>query len=166
MEFAMRNPVAFAAIGLALMAGTTLAHAQTAETIITPEPGGAARIVRSVPVKTIETVRIVETTGPKAGRTAARHVSSNLGTRRVTTRTIVREAVTPSPPGPAVEAVADPAYPPLYDMVTSGAAPLGAVPAAAPGAAPVQPAWQYVYEPDRTLVIDPSTGIAVQSLPR
>ena len=42
MEFAMRNPVAFAAIGLALMAGTTLAHAQTAETIITPEPGGAA----------------------------------------------------------------------------------------------------------------------------
>jgi hypothetical protein len=28
------------------------------------------------------------------------------------------------------------------------------------------PAYRYVYEPDRILVIDPTTGIAVQSIPR
>jgi hypothetical protein len=28
------------------------------------------------------------------------------------------------------------------------------------------PAYRYVYEPDRILVIDPVTGIAVQALPR
>lgn len=29
-----------------------------------------------------------------------------------------------------------------------------------------QPDYQYVYEPDRILVVDPRTGIAIQALPR
>jgi hypothetical protein len=28
------------------------------------------------------------------------------------------------------------------------------------------PAYQYVYQPDRILVVDPMTGIAMQALPR
>jgi hypothetical protein len=28
------------------------------------------------------------------------------------------------------------------------------------------PAYRYVYQPDRILVIEPATGIAVQALPR
>jgi hypothetical protein len=28
------------------------------------------------------------------------------------------------------------------------------------------PSYRYVYEPDRILVIDPATGIAIQALPR
>jgi len=64
-------------------------------------------------------------------------------------------------------------FPPLYDIV--GAAPVApAVVASAPPVAipAVQGAYttpfiyRYVYEPDRILVIDPSTGIAVQAIPR
>jgi hypothetical protein len=39
------------------------------------------------------------------------------------------------------------------------------IPAAAPVVAPV-PTYRYVYEPDRILVIDPYTNIAVQAIPR
>jgi hypothetical protein len=54
------------------------------------------------------------------------------------------------------------AYPgPLYDYVPAGAAP----PAAVLERPPV-PAYSYVYQPDRILVIDANTGIAVQALPR
>ena len=43
-------------------------------------------------------------------------------------------------------------------------APAGLAPDAGP-AVPM-PAYQYVYQPDRILVIDPVTGIAMQALPR
>jgi hypothetical protein len=66
-----------------------------------------------------------------------------------------------------------PAYdyaPPLYDVAP---APVVTAPAAiAPApvvAAPVATApviYRYVYEPDRILVIDPTTNIAVQAIPR
>jgi len=79
-----------------------------------------------------------------------------------------------------------PAYdyaPPLYDVAPApvviapaavAPAPVVAAPAAAiaPGpviAAPVATApviYRYVYEPDRILVIDPTTNIAVQAIPR
>ena len=52
---------------------------------------------------------------------------------------------------------------PLYD------AALAAALAPAPVAAPVAMApviYRYVYEPDRILVIDPTTNIAVQAIPR
>jgi hypothetical protein len=62
---------------------------------------------------------------------------------------------------------------PLYDVASAAAvapAPVVAAPvAAAPVAAPVATApviYRYVYEPDRILVIDPVTNIAVQAIPR
>jgi hypothetical protein len=68
---------------------------------------------------------------------------------------------------------------PLYDVAPAPVppAPVVAAPAvttapvvAAPMTAPVlatQPViYRYVYEPDRILVIDPTTGVAVQAIPR
>jgi hypothetical protein len=71
--------------------------------------------------------------------------------------------------------VAGPAYPrPLYDTVVppaAAAAPLAATIPAADEAfvAPrlnTYPYYRYVYQPDRILVIDPATGLAVQAIPR
>ncbi|HWX70998.1 MAG TPA: hypothetical protein VNY79_00715 [Xanthobacteraceae bacterium] len=70
--------------------------------------------------------------------------------------------------------LAEPAYSrPLYNVAAPvvapapfvGAAPaIGAAPAAQSGM-PI-PGYRYVYEPDRILVIDPYTNIAVQAIPR
>jgi hypothetical protein len=156
MEYAMRVYLSSAALGLALAAGASAANAQTviaqpAATVITP------------PAQTVQTIETIRTVRP-ASRAARREV--------VTTRTITREVV------PTTTVVASTPRP-LYDVVTP--APLGnpddtpalydtAVPVApamaaqAVGAAPV--IYRYVYEPDRILVIDPTTGIAVQAIPR
>jgi hypothetical protein len=64
---------------------------------------------------------------------------------------------------------------PLYDQVTpatygTGPRPLYDEVVSAPDA--VAPAYnetytyRYVYEPDRILVIDPTTGVAIQAIPR
>ncbi len=64
---------------------------------------------------------------------------------------------------------------PLYDTVVTTPAPVEPAPAvvsaAAVSAAPAAvstdvPFYRYVYQPDRILVIDPNTGVAVQALPR
>jgi hypothetical protein len=68
--------------------------------------------------------------------------------------------------------LAEPAYSRrLYDVAAPVVAPapfvgaaVGAAPAAQSGM-PI-PAYRYVYEPDRILVIDPYTNIAVQAIPR
>lgn len=70
--------------------------------------------------------------------------------------------------------LAEPTYSrPLYNVAAPvvapapfvGAAPaIGAAPAAQSGM-PI-PGYRYVYEPDRILVIDPYTNIAVQAIPR
>jgi len=52
--------------------------------------------------------------------------------------------------------------PALYD---TDPAPFDA-PAGVVGPAAPVPAYQYIYQPDRILVVDPVTGIAVQALPR
>ena len=61
-------------------------------------------------------------------------------------------------------------YPaPLYDVVPAAAGGRAA-PARRRSGPPVVPtavpAYRYVYEPDRILVIDPYTNIAVQAIPR
>ena len=98
----------------------------------------------------------------------------------VTTRTITRRVI----PAPTVIARTVPAAPqPLYDEVVP--APIASSPqplydeVAAPVASAPTPVvengavvatepyiYRYIYEPDRILVIDPSTGVAVQSIPR
>jgi hypothetical protein len=94
-------------------------------------------------------------------------------------------AAAPAPLYDTAVPVAAPAPAPLYDVSVPGygyadygaplydVAPAAAVaaPAVAPPlvAAPVATApiiYRYVYEPGRILVIDPTTGIAVQAIPR
>ena len=91
----------------------------------------------------------------------------------VTTQTITRRIL----PAPTVVARTVPATPqPLYDEVvpapiTNRPQPLYdtvAAPVVA-ASAPVEARpyiYRYVYQPDRILVIDPATGVAVQSIPR
>jgi hypothetical protein len=164
MEFAMRVYLTTTALALVLAAGASAAQA---ETLIT-QPG-----------QTVQTTETVRTVRPIASRAARREV--------VTTRTISRTVV----PGPAIIARTVPAMPqplydeaapgpiasdpdysysrPLYDEVTSPVVaappPVGVMPVGMGGYTPT-PIYRYVYEPDRILVIDPSTNIAVQSIPR
>jgi hypothetical protein len=79
--------------------------------------------------------------------------------------------------GPASTYSTYPRYsqPTLYDAVVP--APVPAFPATVVGTTVVSPTlvspaateiptYRYVYQPDRILVIDPTTGVAVQSIPR
>jgi hypothetical protein len=155
MEFSMRNCISYAALAVALTAGTSVAHAQTVETVVAPPPATVIAqqpvVTMPAPVETIKTVRTVSTT-----TTPARRIVRHVRNRVTTTRTTVSETIVPAPVGPAVAAVVRPG---LYDV---------AGPAAVVGAAPMvgAPAYRYVYEPDRILVIDPYTNIAVQAIPR
>ena len=163
----MRIHIPCTALGLALAALAPAAHA---ETIVT-------RQIVSQPVETVRTVTTTRT---------IRHIVP----RRVvvTRRTTVNERLVPVAPPPAAVAATYPrpiydvaapappvvtAYPrPVYDVVTPGPAvaePVDDETVIAPAPAAVgtpMPAYRYVYEPDRILVIDPATGIAVQALPR
>jgi len=174
------------------MAGSSLAHAQTAitdhpiETVIAQQPGVVvtqpAPVVATVPVQTVETVRTVRSATTPRHRMARRLVRSVT-----TTRTTVRELVVPAPLAatapatPAFQAITQPGYTevvqaagtyagPLYDVVgrpLAPPAPTGVLAQPVAGGAAVMrvPAYRYVYEPDRVLVID-ANGIAVQALPR
>jgi len=149
-------------------------------------PGAAA----TAPVETVETVRTVRSTtiSPRY-RIVGRHVIRSRSANRVTTtRTTVTERVVPASAmvaPPAVEAVAPRTYtdvvqgPPvapapayrerLYDVVMPAPAvpPPGAPAGGAMfGAGTAVPRYRYVYEPDRILVIDAYTNIAVQAIPR
>jgi hypothetical protein len=169
MEYAMKTLFPSTAVGLVLAAGMTAAQAQTVITRQVVDPA----------VETIQTTETVRTVRPAPTRHDQRQV--------VTTRTITREVV----PTPSVVARTVTASPrPLYDEAT----PIGASSAdygpqlydeAVPGAAVTAPArvatpvvedgavvasqpfvYRYVYEPDRILVIDPTTNLAVQAIPR
>jgi hypothetical protein len=151
------------ALALVLTAGASAAQA---ETLIT-QPG-----------QTVQTTETVRTVRPIASR-AVRH-------EVITTRTITRTYVpaptviartVPATPQPLYDEVApapiasdnDYSYSrPLYDEVTTpfvAPPPVGVMPVAADSFTPT-PVYRYVYEPNRILVIDPSTNIAVQSIPR
>jgi hypothetical protein len=169
MEFSMRNQISYAVLGLALVAGASAASAQTLNTqeplVVMPPPAvGVAQTVETVPVETVETVRTVRPAGER--RTVSRRVARSRTGNVVTTttrRTFVRERVIPA------EAALAPSYPqPLYDVAMPTPAinppPMFAQPVAS--APIVVPAYRYVYEPDRILVIDSNTNIAVQAIPR
>ena len=89
----MRNSVIFVGLGVALAAGTSIARAQTVETIVTPAAGPAvvaqapvavppsgvllppaSTVAVTAPVETVETVRTVTTTEPRAVFTAVRSI--------------------------------------------------------------------------------------------
>lgn len=159
----MRLPVSCTVLGLALIAGVPVAKAQTViapavvdQPVITVP---TATVVQPEMVQTTETVRVVH----PAPRSARRQiVTTRTVTRRVVPSTTVVARTVPATPQPLYDEVAPApiasAPQPLYDEV---AAPVATAPAIA------QPyAYRYVYQPDRILVVDPITGIAVQAIPR
>jgi len=160
------------ALALVLAAGASAAQA---ETLIT-QPG-----------RTVQTTETVRTVRPVASRAVRREVVTTRTFTRtyVPARTVIARTVlaTPQPlydevaPAPIAS---DPDYSysrpadysysrPLYDEVTTSpvmaAPPVGAMPVVEDGYT-TTPIYRYVYEPNRILVIDPSTNIAVQSIPR
>jgi hypothetical protein len=122
-------------------------------------------------MQTIETIETVRTIRP-APRSAARR---EIVTRQTTVRNFAPNTYAQPLYGYAGSAatVSVPAYGQTsnYDYGTSYARPLYntvATPAISAVAAPVitEPAYRYVYQWDRILVIDPSTNVIVQALPR
>ncbi len=182
----MRNTILFPALGVALLAGTSLAQAQTVDTVVTPAPAPMviaqdpvlvtepAPLVETVPVQTTETVR-TERRSTHAVRRIARSPAARPrpADTVTTTRTTIREAIVPSRVAPPVAAVEEPTYsevveapPPAYPRPIYDVAPGGFAPRAAMVEQPPLPAYHYVYQPDRILVIDDATGVTIQALPR
>ena len=67
------------------------------------------------------------------------------------------------PPAPVV---ARTYAPPLYDVVAPAPTLDDTYINAVPPAGAAIPVYRYVYEPDRILVVDPVTNIAIQAIPR
>ncbi|HEX8808613.1 MAG TPA: hypothetical protein VF760_06430 [Xanthobacteraceae bacterium] len=168
---------------LALVIGASAAQAQTVITgPVVGQPVGTVVTAPAVvqPAETIQTIQIIRTVRVAPLPPVRRQV--------VTPRTITRRVIPAAPavvartvaaaPAPLYDTAVPAAVPPLaydYADTTDYGAPLYDVaPAAtvAPAsivAAPVATApviYRYVYEPDRILVIDPTTNIAVQAIPR
>jgi hypothetical protein len=188
----MSNNISFVTLGVALAAGTSIAHAQTVETIVTPAAGPAViaqapvvvppsgvllapPVMATTPMETVETVQTERTTTPT---TVRRHVArTRTGDHLTTTRTTtVQRVIAPAPAVAATVPYDEMAQGgPLYDVaapapavdvqpVVSAAPVLGATAPILGGT--VLPLYRYVYEPDRILVIDPATNIAIQAIPR
>jgi hypothetical protein len=178
----MRIHIPCTALGLAMAAFVPAAHA---ETIVT-------RQIVNQPMETVRTVTTTRTIRPARHH---RLVETRRTTVSERGTPIAPAAPVAAGPGPAVAAPApvyDAAAPapavvgpePVYDDDAAVVAP-GPVPAPVVDVAPaapivdeapvpgvpvpvgtVMPAYRYVYQWDRILVIDPVTGIAVQSIPR
>jgi hypothetical protein len=183
----MRNSVMFVGLGVALAAGTSVARAQTVETIATPAvvaqapvavpPSGvvlppASAVAVTAPVETVETVRTVTTTEPLRAHRRVVHPRQVDRETTVTRTTTVQSGVVAAAPlydepmrGRRLYDVATPAaVAPLAQPAIPAGPVLGAT---TPIGGPVaMPTYRYVYQPDRILVIDPYTNIAVQAIPR
>jgi hypothetical protein len=166
---------------LALVIGASAAHAQTV--ITGPVVGQPVGTVVAAPTATVvqpaETIQTIQTV-----RTVRAAPASPVRRQVVTTRTITRRVIPAAPavvagtvaaaPAPLYDtAVPAPAYdyadyadygPPFYDVAPAATVAPAPVVAAPVATAPV--IYRYVYEPDRILVIDPTTNIAVQAIPR
>jgi len=112
----MRNSVIFVGLGVALAAGTSVARAQTVETIVTPAAGPAvvaqapvappsgvllppaSTVAVTGPVETVETVRTVTTTEPRRVHRRAVHPRTVDRVTTVTRTTTVRPGVVAAAP--------------------------------------------------------------------
>jgi hypothetical protein len=157
----MRNTISYTAaltaLGLAI-AGPTAARAQT---VIPDQP--VETVITQQPVQTIQTTETVRTVRPGARPIVRKRVVTTTRQTVVSQRAVavqpLYDVVQPAPLATRTYA------PPLYDTV----APVPTVDdtyvnALPPGAA--IPVYRYVYEPDRILVVDPVTNIAIQAIPR
>jgi hypothetical protein len=167
----MRNTISYAAaltaLGLAA-AGPTAAKAQM---VISDQP--VETVITQQPVQTVQTTtETVRTVRPGARPTVRKRVVTTTRQTMVSQRSIAPQPLYDvAPPAPlATRTYAQPLYdtvaPPLYDT----AAPVPTVDDtyvnALPAAGAAIPVYRYVYEPDRILVIDPTTNIAIQAIPR
>jgi hypothetical protein len=168
----MRNTISHAAVltalGLAVAVGPTVANAQT---VISGQP--VETVITQQPIQTVQTTETVRTVRPGARPIVRKRVVTTTRQTVVSQRTIAPQPLYDvAPPAPlATRAYAPPLYdtvaPPLYDTVAPVPATVDDtyVNALAPAGAAV-PVYRYVYEPDRILVIDPTTNIAIQAIPR
>ena len=156
----MRHPIsALTALGLAVAAGPTVAGAQT---VISGQP---VETVITQPVQTIQTTETVRTVRP-ATRLERKRVVTTTRRTVVTQRTMAAQPlydVVPPVPAPVLTR---PYAPPLYDVAAPAPVVDDTVVAPLPPAIAPIPVYRYVYEPDRILVVDPVTNIAIQSIPR
>jgi hypothetical protein len=151
MEHVMRSSISYATLAVALAAGTAVAHAQT---VIPSQP--VETVITQPPAQTVQTTETMQTVRP-AARSSRRQVVTTK--RTVTTTTPAPVAAIAANPQPFYDQV------PLYDTVAPPATLDETVLNAQPAATTI-PAYRYIYEPDRILVVDPNTGITVQALPR
>jgi hypothetical protein len=148
--------------------------------VLLPQPAPA--VMAPTPVPSVETVRTVDQgPGPRVTRRRVVHHRPADYVAARTTTVPTRPAVAAAP---AYNAAYTPAYnelvegPRYYDVVTpapvippqptpvAGQAIVPAAPVVGGAVATPMPTYRYVYEPDRILVIDPYTNIAVQAIPR
>ena len=157
----MRNTIsALTALGLAVAAGPTAANAQT---VISDQP--VETVITQQPVQTVQTTtETVRTVRPGARPIVRKRVVTT------TRQTVVSQrAVAPQPlydVVPPAPVVARTYAPPLYDAVVPAQTVDDTYVNAVPPAGGAYPIYRYVYEPDRILVIDPATNIAIQAIPR
>jgi hypothetical protein len=169
----MRISISYTALALALAAGTTAANAQTVITRQISDPP-VETVITQQPVQTVQTTETVQTVRP----------ASRSGVRRqvvTTRRTVVSQRIVPTQIVPTQTVTAPPVasttiatYPqslydeaPLYDQVGPARTVDDMTILGAPSAVGTTiPVYRYIYEPDRILVIDPTTNIAIQALPR
>jgi hypothetical protein len=158
----MRNTISYAALtalSIAVGAWPTVADAQT---VISDQP--VETVITQLPVQTVQTTETVRT---------VRHGARPIIRKRVVTttrQTVVSQGAVAQHPlydvVPPAPVVARTYAPPLYDAVAPAPTVDDTYVNAVPPAGAAYPIYRYVYEPDRILVIDPATNIAIQAIPR
>ena len=156
----MRNTIsALTALGLAVAAGPTIANAQT---VISDQP--VETIITQQPVQTVQTTETVRTVRPGARPIERKRVVTTTRQTVVSQRTVAPQPLyNVVPPAPLVTRTYTP---PLYDVVAPAPTVDDTYINAVQPAGGAYPIYRYVYEPDRILVIDPATNIAIQAIPR
>lgn len=160
----MRVHIPCAALGLTLVAALPAA-AQTSPVVTAP----------SGPMATEPPPQIAgDATTTRNTRPVSRRAGRIAGRRAVATRrSYPSDRAVPAAGYDYDDVAAPPAPPvagydgPVYDLGPAPVeAPAGVVAPVEGPAVPVMPAYQYIYQPDRILVVDPVTGIAMRALPR
>jgi hypothetical protein len=157
----MRNTIsALTALGVAVAVGPTVANAQT---VISGQP--VETVITQQPVQTVQTTETVRTVRTGARPTVRKRVVTTTRQTVVSQRAVAPQLLfyDVAPPAP----LATRTYtPPLYDTVAPVPTVDDTYVNALPAAGTAIPVYRYVYEPDRILVIDPATNIAIQAIPR
>jgi hypothetical protein len=165
----MRNTIsALTALGVAVAVGPTAANAQT---VISDQP--VETVITQQPVQqTVQTTETVRTVRPGARPVVRKRVVTTTRQTVVSQRALAPQPLYDVvPPAPVVaRTYAPPLYdtvaPPLYDTAAPAPTVDDTYVNALPPAGAATPVYRYVYEPDRILVVDPVTNIAIQAIPR